>query len=373
MDQEAAQKTGEVTQAAKDANLAAQAAAQQATKELTAAKNAAGGNAEDPAVQAAQAKFDAAKAAAQQARNVVKAQEAAKKNGVSEEATNANIDAMAAAQQATEALTSAKNAVANRATEGEMMPAGGTEDPGSDVGHEYRDELVERNGEIGNKLNSLFLRLMKRQARRFSNFALRDGSLRSVEELTLCFYAERGQQICTKILSGFLRDDEAVERYLSKAMWHWLINEFKKTPEGRVFDILTHRMNRDKQQRFTHVKGTNIWGLENGPGQPSKVSEGKLKYCARSYPITMSVRSYAAAEWDAAGTRRRAPNIGKAGELETLLEGVLLEAQGTVEMMVLVRVVMDRVPALTGPKIVSLEEVGGADAFGYATWRGAET
>lgn len=87
----------------------------------------------------------------------------------------------------------------------------------------------------------------------------------------------------------------------------------------------------------------------------------------------MSVRSHAAAEWDAAGTRRRAPNIGKAGELETLLEGVLLEAQGTVEMMVLVRVVMDRVPALTGPKIVSLEEVGGADAFGYATWRGAET
>lgn len=114
LDQEAAQKTGEVTQAAKDANLAAQAAAQQATKELTAAKNAAGGNAEDPAVQAAQAKFDAAKAAAQQARNVVKAQEAAKKNGVSEEATNANIAAMAAAQQATEALTSAKNAVANR-------------------------------------------------------------------------------------------------------------------------------------------------------------------------------------------------------------------------------------------------------------------
>jgi hypothetical protein len=246
---------------------------------------------------------------------------------------------------------------------------------GKEVGgenHAYRDELIESNGAIGKLLNKLFVRSMGQQVHRFSGFLIRDEARRTVEELSWGFYDDCGRQIFIKILTGFLPDDAAAERYIAKSMRHWLINEFKKTPDGKIYDLLTHRMNRDQQHRFVHIHGTRRWGLAGGSTNPSKATVEQMAVIARTCTITMtrSRRSLQRdhQEWSAEPVKHRAPNVGKQGELENMLETIFIQTHGTIEMMDLVRVIKIRVPQVATPEVISLEEIGGADARELRSW-----
>lgn len=232
----------------------------------------------------------------------------------------------------------------------------------------YRDELRANQGSVGPAIDALFNRLMRQQVRRFSDCALRDGSLRTVEELSWDFYEDCGQQISVKILTGFLPSDDAVERYVARSMKHWLINEFKKTPTGKLYDLLVHRMRRDKERRFLHVAGTSMWRLSDGKIELSSLPEERLVAISRRYPITMGHHSDSD-EWSSQLHKHRAPNIGKRGELENLLEGLFAEAGGALELMTLVRVLKHRLPRLADPSVVSLEDVGGADDKEFVEWQ----
>lgn len=197
-------------------------------------------------------------------------------------------------------------------------------------------------------------------------------TLRSVDDCANQFIIEKFGSIVekTKVIvksdapesgrkKGFTNDDD-FRRYVSHAVKMWFNGLHAKDTE-KLQDALRKRLTRlaEAGRGPVYVPGkgrSGRWGLVGASSDPSPVDMVALKAAAKEYPLTIDY----AKNVDA--SRSRSVNLGERGQLDKLLIGILEQAQGTLSLGEITRIVLYKVPQLGKPEIDSMDApVGGDD------------
>lgn len=130
---------------------------------------------------------------------------------------------------------------------------------------------------------------------------------------------------------------------------NWLVDQFKQTPEGKLYECLRSRMKRDKRFKLHH--NPSAWGLAGGPEEPTAVPLRELKAAVRGRSIVYKPPK------NPDGTR--SGNLGKRGEVEAAAAAVLTAAQGIVEQSQLFSIIGKRIVGYPLVDVITATDWGG--------------
>jgi len=164
------------------------------------------------------------------------------------------------------------------------------------------------------------------------------------EDYAYDFFLDRGKALTTAIRLE-AEDDAALGRMIRRWLRNWLIDLNSKTALGALRDRLEKRMSRDG--RFGRAPVEHYWRLNDGPVEAVAVDLAALASIARRVHVTFFPEP-------PDGSRRA--QLGRAGELETLLEQLFNTAQGSLHISTLVHVIANRFPHVLDPLTVSTED-----------------
>ena len=201
-------------------------------------------------------------------------------------------------------------------------------------------------GEFDSHALSLLVRVTENEVRRFP--ALREDRTMAADDYALEFFAARGKALTASVIAQ-ADSDEALRSMMQSWVRHWLDDENDKTAFGGVRQLLVKRLERGNL--FWPGPLKHYWGLADGPHAPVSPDTQRLVQVAWRWPITVSY-----ANPDA----KRRPNVGKTGELESLLVAVLGAAGGCVHVSQLAQVLASRLPNLLDPLTVYPDDNGEA-------------
>lgn len=163
--------------------------------------------------------------------------------------------------------------------------------------------------------------------------------------------------------NGFV-DNGAFRRYIAASLKTWF-NALHGKGAEKLQNALNKRLTRladagkgpVKVLDEGHTGGrSGRWGLAGGPCVPSPMDMVALKALASPYPLTIDYAK------NADPSRKRSVNLGRKGQLDALLIGILGQAQGTLSLAQITRIVLYKASQLGGPDFVSMDApVGGDD------------
>ncbi|KAB8287104.1 hypothetical protein DSM100688_1879 [Bifidobacterium ramosum] len=198
--------------------------------------------------------------------------------------------------------------------------------------------------------------IMQCVAKKFKQYqsTLPDNAPQTAQDCANQFFKDRLVSLTNAMRGPKMADDVAFERYIRSSVNGWFLNLYRATEEGRERDALRNRMKRDKKKRFVNMGG-NRWGLTDDIDSihiASSVPEQELYTVADSCPLDFNAKALLDE------SRKRMPNYGKTGQMENLLEAVLKEARGTLELSVLRRIVVHRISMLEKTLVQSIDAGG---------------
>lgn len=201
----------------------------------------------------------------------------------------------------------------------------------SPVLHELRS-----HGEFGPASLHLLLRLTSEELRRFP--ALLADRAMSTEDYAVEFFADRGKALTAKLVAIAV-SDESIGKIIRQWLRNWLINANDQTAIGALRDRVEKRLQRDS--RFEKCTPAHFWKLTHGPSGTADADVDDLKRVANQVHVTFfAVRNK---------TVKRVP-LGKAGELENLLEKLFDLAGGSLHISMIVGVLAHRFPHVLDPQ-----------------------
>lgn len=227
----------------------------------------------------------------------------------------------------------------------------------TEVIDEFRYDIKRQNGTVaitskrqfGDIAHQHISSCMAPLYRRYKDSLKSTFAIDSLEECVNTFYEEKKKSFKSAIDAGTIMDDKSFDGYATTAAKKWIASLFERTDRGRIRDLLRNRMSRDKEHRFVNI-GNNRWGLAGGSSQPTKAQTYSLKIIALRYPIDIDPAKFADPN------REKTPSYGKPGQIENMLEGVLEEADGTLTLTELSRIIQFRIPQMQVADIISLDE-----------------
>lgn len=151
----------------------------------------------------------------------------------------------------------------------------------------------------------------------------------------------------------------AFRHYIASAVKTWFSALVGKDTE-LIRDVVRARLRRMTKAGKGPIqvpgKGRAVrWGLVNGPREPSCVDMAALKAVASRFPLEVDYTK------NLDSSRKRSVQLGKKGQLDALLIGILEQAQGTLSAAQMTSIVLYRLPLLTGPEFVSVDAPIGND------------
>ncbi|WP_146116624.1 MULTISPECIES: hypothetical protein [unclassified Arthrobacter] len=162
----------------------------------------------------------------------------------------------------------------------------------------------------------------------------------SEEDYALEFFADRGNALTAKLVAT-AASDESVGKIVRQWLRNWLINANDQTAMGALRDRVEKRLQRDK--RFEKCSPAHFWKLTHGPSEAAGVDVNELKRVANKVYVTFFV---------ATNSTVKRVQLGRAGELELLLEELFLAAGGGLHVSVIVQVLAHRFPHILDPQRV---------------------
>ena len=185
----------------------------------------------------------------------------------------------------------------------------------------------------------------------------------SVDECVDQFFAERSH-LLKKVMRNYqqTKTDRDFINYLNKNVKSWYLSLYGRTPEGKLEDAIRTRLARTRKNATESnpspfvPAGESRWGLTEWVRAGAKASDlpwseardAELFQVADRYPFDMDTAALLK-------NANRSPNLGKTGQLETMLYGVLKAARGSLSLGTMRRVLEHRVPALTAARIESMD------------------
>lgn len=140
---------------------------------------------------------------------------------------------------------------------------------------------------------------------------------------------EKGKVIC----------DQKFEKYFSTAIKNFLDDCYAGTPDGHLREVMRKHLERDKRCERSKRDG-QCWKHVECPDRDTTASTAYLINKAREYPFKFTPADPYPAD-PKKGTR---PQYGGRGELDNMLVGVLLAADGWTRTAVLLDVFKSRLP-----------------------------
>jgi hypothetical protein len=194
----------------------------------------------------------------------------------------------------------------------------------------------------------LIFKLVREEVQRFP--VLEPGSGWTEDSVWDCaqgFFAARGPAVTAAILAQ-TADLASMSRYLRRSIRNFLVSEARKTPEGsvrrKIEDLLA--ASRKFEQVPSGTPGAGRWRLVGAHGPPYGGELRPLVSAAYSVPGVRAVC------WSG---ERRAP-LASDASLITILEAVLLEAAGSLDVPELTWVFLQRFPAAAEPADATLDQ-----------------
>lgn len=203
-------------------------------------------------------------------------------------------------------------------------------------------EELRALGSFGPAIVDRLLDTAREELRRFPRLTA-DVAL-TFEDYAYDFFHDRGEAL-TAAIRLEAEDDAALGRMIRRWLRNWLIDLNSQTALGALRDRLEKRMSRDL--RFGRALVDHHWRLNDGPSEAAAVDFAALASVARRVHVTFFPEP-------PDGSRRA--QLGKTGELETLLEQIFRTAQGSLHISTLVHVIANRFPHVLDPLTVSMED-----------------
>lgn len=175
-------------------------------------------------------------------------------------------------------------------------------------------EELRALGGFGPKAVDLLLKVAGEELTRFPT--LSSDAAMDEEDYAYDFFADRGEAltIAARLQAD---DDDVLGRMMRRWMRNWLIDVHTRSSAGALRDRLEKRMDRDA--RFNRAPAQHFWCLASGPSPAGATDPTALAAVARRVHVTYYP--------EPAGGKRSA-QLGKSGELESLLEQLFLTAGG---------------------------------------------
>jgi hypothetical protein len=188
----------------------------------------------------------------------------------------------------------------------------------------------------------LLVRLTEEELHRFPGLA--SDPAWSHEDWAVEFFAAKGHAFAIEALIK-ADDDDALGAMLRRWLRNWLVDQHIRTAWGALRDRLEKRMERDG--RFRQASASHFWCLTDGPETAGTDDVDALVVVAQRARVTFYP--------EPARARRRA-QLGRAGELESLLAEVLTAAGGGLHISTITNVVARRSPHVLDPATQPLPE-----------------
>ena len=203
-------------------------------------------------------------------------------------------------------------------------------------------EELRALGSFGPATVELLLDTAREELGRFPGLTADAAS--TFEDYAYDFFLDRGKALTVAIRLE-AEDDAALGRMIRRWLRNWLIDLNSQTALGALRDRLEKRMSRDG--RFGRAPVGHYWRLNDGPAEAATVDLATLASVARRVHVTFFPEP-------PDGSRRA--QLGRAGELETLLAQLFKTAQGSLHISTLVHVIANRFPHVLDPLTVSTED-----------------
>ncbi len=197
-------------------------------------------------------------------------------------------------------------------------------------------------GYFGLQAIGLLLKLTEEELRRFP--ALTTDGATDPEDYAQGFFLARGLALTTAV-SLEAADDEVLGRMFRRWLRNWLVDQNTETAMGALRDRLEKRLDRDP--RFQRSPVQHFWFRSGELAEAGTDDTALLNTVARRVQVTFYP--------EPPGGKRRA-QLGKTGELENLLEKLLLSARGSLHISTLVAVVANRFPHVLDPHTIYPDE-----------------
>lgn len=203
-------------------------------------------------------------------------------------------------------------------------------------------EELRALGSFGPATVELLLDTAREELGRFPGLTADAAS--TFEDYAYDFFLDRGKAL-TAAIRLEAEDDAALGRMIRRWLRNWLIDLNSQTALGALRDRVEKRMSRDG--RFGRAPVGHYWRLTDGPAEAAAVDLAALASVARRVHVTFFPEP-------PDGIRRA--QLGRAGELETLLEQLFKTAQGSLHISTLVHLIANRFPHVLDPLTVSTED-----------------
>lgn len=197
-------------------------------------------------------------------------------------------------------------------------------------------------GRFGPQAIVLLLKLTAEELRRFP--ALTASRVADAEDYAQEFFLTRGAALTTTV-SLEASDDDVLGRIFRRWLRNWLVDQNTETATGALRERLEKRLDRDP--RFQRSPVQHFWFRTGESAEAATYDTSILNTVARRVQMTFYP--------EPPGGKRRA-QLGKTGELENLLEKLLLSAQGSLHISTLVEIVANRFPHVLDPHTIYLDE-----------------